>query len=317
MRNDKNIKPDLETVPGVVPPKGMTSGLVTTSDNMQLRYALSARQSSGRGTVCIFQGRAEYIEKYYETILDLQEQGFSVALLDWRGQGHSERLLKRSNAGHIRNYAQYDLDINAFMTKVVLPDCPPPYYALGHSTGSTILLRSLQNRNWFSGAVLASPFLGIYGYTPTPIISFLAASATYLGFGRMKIPGFNSDDDFSSNRLTHDEHRFALQERLLKEFPDLKIGAPSFNWIHASLDAQNKLLELRGPELLRCPAIIIASGDERLVDLEAEHLFARNMQDVPIVVVENAAHELMNERDEFREQFWAAFYSFIEGLEQA
>ena len=41
------------------------------------------------------------------------------------------------------------------MTQIVLPDCPPPYFALAHSMGANILLRAACHRDcWFDRMVL-------------------------------------------------------------------------------------------------------------------------------------------------------------------
>ena len=57
-----------------------------------------------------------------------------MATLDWRGQGGSARLLREAWRGHIRSFRHYDIDLETFVREIVLPDCPPPYYAIGHST---------------------------------------------------------------------------------------------------------------------------------------------------------------------------------------
>lgn len=89
-----------------------------------------------KGTVCIFPGRAEMIEKYFEVVRDLRERGFAVAVLDWRGQGGSARALADPRKGHVGDFAEFQLDLDAFMKQIVLPDCPPPYFALAHSMGA-------------------------------------------------------------------------------------------------------------------------------------------------------------------------------------
>ncbi len=66
---------------------------------------------------------------------ELHARGFAVATMDWRGQGLSDRALADRRKGYIRNLSQYDTDLSAFMKQVVLPDCPPPYFALAHSMG--------------------------------------------------------------------------------------------------------------------------------------------------------------------------------------
>jgi hypothetical protein len=70
-------------------PAGLVSGVFRARDGLGLRYALSVPHGSCRGTVVLMLGRADFIEKYFETIADLQGRGFAVATLDWRGQGGS------------------------------------------------------------------------------------------------------------------------------------------------------------------------------------------------------------------------------------
>jgi len=53
----------------------------------------------GKGTVCVFGGRGEFIEKYFETIGELRRRGFAVATMDWRGQGRSSRQLPDARKG--------------------------------------------------------------------------------------------------------------------------------------------------------------------------------------------------------------------------
>ena len=59
---------------------------------------------AGKGTVCVFGGRGEFIEKYFETISELRQRGFAVAIMDWRGQGHSSRQLPDRAQGACRRF---------------------------------------------------------------------------------------------------------------------------------------------------------------------------------------------------------------------
>jgi len=48
------------------------------------------------------------------------------------------------------------------MDEVVLPDCPPPVFALGHSMGATVLIRAAhQGQRWFDRMVLLAPLIGL------------------------------------------------------------------------------------------------------------------------------------------------------------
>jgi len=87
-----------------------------------------------------------------------------VAVLDWRGQGGSGRLMRNSLKGHVKSFNDYEDDVARFMNEVALPDCPPPYYALAHSMGGTVLLKAATMRGcWFSRMVLTAPMIH-YGF---------------------------------------------------------------------------------------------------------------------------------------------------------
>ena len=59
---------------------------VPTADGLTLRAAIwEPTTPETRGTVCLLQGRAEFIEKYFEVVGELLGSGFAVATFDWRG----------------------------------------------------------------------------------------------------------------------------------------------------------------------------------------------------------------------------------------
>src|ERR1700741_1230698 len=118
----------LISIPANPVPEDVVSGMLKTRDGVSVRFARWAPPPGRKGTVCLFPGRAEFIEKYFETVRDLRARGFGVARLDWRGQGFSTRVLGRSRKGYVRSFAEYGIDLDAFVNEVVLPDCPPPYF---------------------------------------------------------------------------------------------------------------------------------------------------------------------------------------------
>ena len=144
-------------------PSGAIPGSFLSRDGVTIRYALWPRTADKRlGTVCLFTGRGEFIEKYFETISDLRRRGFAVACMDWRGQGGSDRLLKNARKGHVEDFADYARDLAQFMSNIVLPDCPAPYYGMAHSMGGHILLRSaLTKVCWFDRIILSAPMIDI------------------------------------------------------------------------------------------------------------------------------------------------------------
>ena len=94
---------DLIATPKNPIPLGASVGYLKGKRGVRLRFARWPSSLKQRhGTVCVFPGRTEFIEKYFEVVGELRRRGFAVAVLDWRGQGGSSRLLKNSLKGHAR-----------------------------------------------------------------------------------------------------------------------------------------------------------------------------------------------------------------------
>src|SRR6201982_1616203 len=88
MRNcPRRLPMKLISIPANPVPDEAATAMLQTPDGVLLRYARWAPPPGRKGTVCIFQGRAEFIEKYFEVVRDLRARGFAVATIDWRGQG--------------------------------------------------------------------------------------------------------------------------------------------------------------------------------------------------------------------------------------
>src|SRR6476469_212144 len=115
----------LVSTPANPSPDQVVTGALKTADGVTLRFARWAPPPGRRGTVVLLQGRAEFIEKYFETVRDLRARGFAVAAFDWRGQGLSDRVLSDRRKGYVRNFNEYQIDLETFVNDVVLPDCPP------------------------------------------------------------------------------------------------------------------------------------------------------------------------------------------------
>ncbi|MGQ3675483.1 alpha/beta fold hydrolase [Xanthobacter sp. TB0139] len=299
-------------------PEGAVTGEIVTDDGIRLRFARWMPHKGLRGTVALFQGRADFIEKYYETIQDLRARGFAVATLDWRGQGGSQRLLRNPLKGHIRNFDAYQKDLQAFTRHVLLPDCPAPHYALCHSMGGLILLKSVvEGQRWFDRMVLETPMLGLKVVPMQGLVRPLATALVWSGFARALPPGAqarpSTEIPFAQNFNTSDPVRYARQAEMVRLHPALALGPPTIGWVHAAFSAMEEMADPDVIARIRQPLLIIAGGADRLVsNMAIEHLSARLVAGGH-VVVPAARHELLSERDMLRAQFWAAFDAFIPG----
>ena len=285
---------------------------------MSLRFARFAPPAGRRGTVCIFPGRSEWIEKYFETIRDLRNRGFAVAILDWRGQGLSERALGDRLKGYVSSFSEFDTDLETFVHQVVLPDCPPPIFALGHSMGATVLLRAVaRGQRWFDRIVLSAPMLGIAFIRSMAVASAIVRVMRFGGFGSLYVPGRYTGildlRPFAGNPLTSDPVRFARNAVILEAEPALGLGGPTVAWCDAAFRAMNAMSEPSFPALIRQPILIIAAGRDVIVSNNAIEAFATQLRAGSHLVVVGAQHELLMEQDRVRTQFWAAFDAFVPG----
>jgi lysophospholipase len=308
----------LVSIPANPVPEDVVVGAVTTPDGVPLRFARFAPPAGRKGTVVLLQGRAEYIEKYFETVRDLRSRGFAVATFDWRGQGLSKRALADPQKGHVRNFAEYITDLETIMDQVVLPDCPPPIYALAHSMGSAVVLKACRDGSrWFDRIVLASPMIALPASRMTRAAGPLARMLRLIGRGGGYVPtGHGAPigvDDFVGNVLTSDPVRYARNMAVLEEAPELGIGAPTIAWADAALRLMKQFAVPSYAGSLRQPILMVAAGRDEVVSTAAIETFGMNLLAGSHLILAGARHEILQEQDLLRNQFWAAFDAFVPG----
>ena len=73
---------------------------LNTEDGVRIRVGLWNRDAPS-GTVLLFPGRTEYIEKYGRTARLLADRGLATLAIDWRGQGIADRLVEDPATGQL------------------------------------------------------------------------------------------------------------------------------------------------------------------------------------------------------------------------
>ena len=308
----------LVSLPANPLPDNVVAGMLKTPDGVTLRFARFAPPAGRRGTVCIFPGRTEWIEKYFETVRDLRSRGFAAAILDWRGQGLSDRALADRFKGHVRSFAEFDIDLETFMRDVVLPDCPPPIFALAHSMGATVVLRAVhRGQRWFDRIVLSAPMIGIAFVNSMTIASRIVRAMRFSGLGTIYVPGRYRGvldlQPYAGNILTTDPVRYARNAAILEAEPALGLGGPTVAWCDAAFSAMRAMNAPAYPARLRQPVLIVAAGRDAIVSNPAIENFATLLRAGSHLVVVGAQHEILMEQDRYRSQFWAAFDAFVPG----
>jgi lysophospholipase len=292
---------------------------IVTPSGTRLRTAVFERAAGGnpRRVCALLHGQTEFIEKYGEVIGELQARGFTVATFDWRGQGLSTRALEDRRKAHIRDFRAYDEDLATFLEQVVRPLGGGAPYALAHSMGAHILLRTLHDRpRTFSAAVLSAPMMAAStrGYPP-----WFAAGATTLmnAVGRSEdwVLGMEGRDplemQFEANLVTSDRARFARTQALIAKDPDIRLAGPTWGWLKAASASMARVMAPGYAEAIETPVLVCGAGRDRIVLTAAARAFAARLPRGTYLEFEDSEHEILMENDSIRARFWQAFDDFM------
>lgn len=301
-------------------PSGAVSKMFDGYDGTKLRAALwEPTRGPARGTVCIFTGRGEYIEKYFEVVADLRRRGYTVAIMDWRGQGGSERRLSNQRKGHVVGFTEYDRDLAIFMRELVMPSCPPPYVALGHSLGGNVLLRGAQAEDSpFSRMILTSPMIKIHEAAlrnSQQLTRAYAETAGLMGLAMAYAKGGSDEpeemQEFENNVLTSDFVRWSRNKAVLDQVPELALGSPTVGWLRSALRSCALLQRPDYPKYVAVPMLLFAAGADQVVSPRAIEDFAVDLKIGGLIAMPGSRHEILQESDAIRQRFWAAFDAYM------
>jgi lysophospholipase len=308
----------LVSIPANPVPEDAVSGFIKTPDGAELRFARWPPPAGRKGTVCVFTGRSEQIEKYFETVRDLRDRGFAVAIIDWRGQGHSSRRLRDPRKGYVRDFSDFEVDVETFVREVVLPDCPPPHFALAHSMGGAVMLRIAHSgKRWFDRIVLSAPMIDLPGRATSLPVRLLLRALRLTGQGGNYVPGGNdtlsNSEPFVGNVLTSDPVRYSRNAAIIAEDPTLGIASPTVAWADTAFRAMHGFKALDYPSTIRQPILMLAASSDTVVSTPAIEEFAYHLRAGSHLVIAGSKHEILQEQDRYRQQFWAAFDAFVPG----
>ncbi|MEC9318284.1 MAG: alpha/beta fold hydrolase, partial [Pseudomonadota bacterium] len=238
------------------------------ADGLRLFYAYH-KVSESAPLMVISTGRIEAAIKYQEVIWELAQQGISCAVIDHRGQGLSGRMTENSHQGHVANFRDFIDDFSVFMNDIDTRFPQAPRYALGHSMGGAILSWACCEQDFqFKHLFLTAPMMGIRtAGIPATIARAIAGAGRWLNetispekpwyFLGMKdyiaIP-------FAENVLTHSEQRYQVFREAYESEPRVKLGGPTFAWLHEALTTC-KQLQVMGSQLKVTATLFNAGAD--------------------------------------------------------
>ncbi len=284
-------------------PEGAHAVWLRTADARRLRLGVFPR-TGAQGTVLIFTGRTEYVEKYAPTAAAFGQRGLAAVAIDWRGQGLSDRTLPgQPLLGHVRRFTNYQFDVAALVEGASALRLPRPWYLLAHSMGGAIGLRSLVEGLTVSAAVFSAPMWGIAMSPGQRIAAHLLSGASGLvGQAVRPVPGsgrasYLIETRFEDNALTTDGAMWDWMRRQVTTHPDLALGGPSLQWLGEALRECRHLARQAAP---RVPCLTVLGSAESIVDPVAVRTRMGRWPDGRLSLYEGARHEILMEAPRHR-----------------
>lgn len=250
-------------------PEGTRAYWVQAADGLRLRLSHSPVEDA-RGSVLIFPGRTEYVEKYGFVAGALAARGYASVTIDWRGQGLSDRLLDDPMPGHVAQFSDYQRDVKAMVSAAKALDLPRPWHLLAHSMGGCIGLRAALNGLDVASCSFTGPMWGIrISEFLRPVAWSLSWGSRHLGLGHKHPPGSQAEcyvqsEPFHTNKLTNDADMYRAMVEQVTRHPALALGGPTLTWLNEALRECRDLARRPSPAL---PCLTVAGTDEDIVDL--------------------------------------------------
>ncbi len=260
-----------------------------------------------KGTVLLLPGRTECIEKYGRAAGDMLARGYSVITIDWRGQGLADRALTDRMAGHVRDFAEYQLDLDAMLAAADEAGLPQPRFMIAHSMGGCIGLRAVMRGVPVRAAAFSAPMWGIsMAAWLRPVAQVVAALAAPVGLSHRYAPTTGPDTyllqvPFEGNVLTTDREMWSYMRAQVAEVPDLALGGPSLAWLGAALAECAALASMPAPKL---PAVCALGTAEKVIDVAPIHLRMAGWANGQLDLYPGAEHEIMMEGPAARKRFF-------------
>lgn len=271
------------------------------------------------------QGLSEFTEKYFETARTLLDHNLGFWMMDWQGQGKSDRPLKNPHKRHSNSFDDDVDDLHYFLMEYVKHAAVHtdvgriPLVMLGHSMGANIGLRFLDRYpNIFTAAAFSAPLVNINALKNLPSwLRFGATRAmreflnhTYVFGGGNWHPEIRGEHGRAL--LSSDPVRNRVQDEWCLHDPALQVGGVTFGWVAAAETSCARLQKSKTLRTLDIPFLFGLAENEHLVDNEATRRLAKTIKNARLLDLRESRHEILMERDGIRNAFFEALFRLLQ-----
>ncbi|MFO1208043.1 MAG: alpha/beta hydrolase [Amaricoccus sp.] len=268
------------------------------------------------GTALVFPGRTEFAEKYGRVAGEPRPARAGGGGDRLARAGLSDRHPRNAMLGHVRDFADYQLDVAALLELADALDLPSPRFLVAHSMGGCIALRALVEHGELAGGVFSAPMWGLHLRALTRgIAGTLSAVAGRVGLGDRPMPGTRRPPalPFAGNVLTSDPEAFRWCQGQLVRHPELALGGPSLAWTGSAL---REARQVAAGAMPGTPALVLLGSAEVVVAPEDVRRVARRLPRGELVELAGGRHEIFMERAELTAEVWRRVDGFLGRLSE-
>jgi lysophospholipase len=264
------------------------------------------------GALVISSGRTESYLKYAELAYELRDVGVSIYIMDHRGQGFSGRMLGDRQKGYVYDFSDYVADFGTFMDSVVNATPHAKVYGLSHSMGGPILASYLEQQpGTFDAVVMAAPMMELNAGWLSETAAWAAAeAATAVGLGEHYAIGKGPYNAAAANDVSHSDTRFALANGFVAAHPEIALGGPTYRWVEQAVEGE-KAARGDAAASIDTPILLLSAGADQIVLPGGQQTFCSNAPNCTLQTIDGGGHELIQERDDLRDQALDAMNAFF------
>lgn len=261
-------------------------GWFESTDGTRLLWRRERPEGDARATLLFVHGLAEHSGRYAHVFEHFTAAGYDCWAFDYRCHGSSPGLRV-----HVDRFDEFSDDVASAHRMVRDASANTPLILVGHSQGGLLVLRhAVSDAEGIDGIIISSPFLGMHPDSKPPaalqmMANIVSTFSKKLMFSKVADPAFLSRTPGIAEAYVADP---------------LVSSTVSARWFTEVMKAQLETREMA--DRLSVPALIMQSGDDRLVDPSVTRDWAAQAPANLVEYVEwpELYHEMFNEPE--REQ---------------
>lgn len=294
----------------------LKNGYILGINNVKLYYEKYINENP-KANIVICHGFGEFTEKYNELIYYFVKDGYSVFVIEHRGNGRSQRLGIDNYQINVEKFDNYVSDFKKFIDEIVIPSSQNKgLFLFAHSMGGAIGTIFLEEYcDYFKAAVFSAPMHEINtGKIPKLLAMVVSNAMKFFGKGGDYIPGQSpyKEREVFYSRATSCKERYNYLNEKVRNNNNYQSGGASAYWYIESVKADKKLIKKENASKVKIPVLLFQSEYDTHVIPEAQNKFAAHASNCKIIRIKSAKHEAYSEIDEISFAFFDKTLSFYE-----